>query len=128
MVSSGVCDGKEAVEIFRQQSDSITAILLDMTMPVMNEAFHLLRAIRADVPIAISTGSCSGPVRWHDRTLEDWLETVRVLNVAGRRMKLANEDTYAFGAHRGGHGVISRKAVSSPVRRSCPTWPRRPAN
>jgi sugar phosphate isomerase/epimerase len=30
---------------------------------------------------------CSGPVRWHDRTLADWLETVRVLNAAGRRMK-----------------------------------------
>lgn len=32
---------------------------------------------------------CSGPVRWHDRSLEDWLETVRVLNVAGKRMKAA---------------------------------------
>jgi two-component system, cell cycle sensor histidine kinase and response regulator CckA len=58
-------DGKEAVEIFRQQSDSITAILLDMTMPVMNgeEAFHLLRAIRADVPIVISTGYNEGATR-----------------------------------------------------------------
>jgi CheY-like chemotaxis protein len=51
-------DGQEAVDLFRQHSDVVTAILLDMTMPVMSgaEAFGLLRAIRADVPIVVSTG------------------------------------------------------------------------
>jgi PAS domain S-box-containing protein len=51
-------NGIEAVEIFRQNASGITAILLDMTMPAMSgeEAFPLLRAIRSDVPIVISTG------------------------------------------------------------------------
>jgi PAS domain S-box-containing protein len=51
-------DGREAVEVFRQSAREITAILLDMTMPVMGgeEAFRLIRAIRADVPIVVSTG------------------------------------------------------------------------
>ena len=51
-------NGREAVEIFRQNASSITAILLDMTMPTMggDKAFPLLRAIRSDVPILISTG------------------------------------------------------------------------
>jgi len=51
-------NGREAVEIFRQNASSITAIVLDMTMPTMSgdEAFPILRAIRSDVPIVISTG------------------------------------------------------------------------
>jgi CheY-like chemotaxis protein len=58
-------DGREAVEVFRLNAATITAILLDMTMPVMSgpEAFHLIRAIRADVPIVVSTGYGEGAMR-----------------------------------------------------------------
>jgi PAS domain S-box-containing protein len=51
-------DGRQAVEMFRQNAGIITAVLLDMTMPVMSgeEAFRLIRAIRAEVPIVVSTG------------------------------------------------------------------------
>jgi len=51
-------DGREAVEVFRANADSVSAVLLDMTMPVMNgaEAFALIRAIRPEVPIVVSTG------------------------------------------------------------------------
>jgi two-component system cell cycle sensor histidine kinase/response regulator CckA len=51
-------DGRQAVEMFRENAGAITAILLDMTMPVMSgeEAFRLIRAIRAEVPIVVSTG------------------------------------------------------------------------
>jgi PAS domain S-box-containing protein len=51
-------DGREAVETFRRNADTITAILLDITMPVMDgkEAFYLIRGIRADVPILVTTG------------------------------------------------------------------------
>jgi YesN/AraC family two-component response regulator len=36
----------------------ITAVLLDLTMPVMSgeEAFHLIREVRKDVPVLISSG------------------------------------------------------------------------
>jgi two-component system, chemotaxis family, CheB/CheR fusion protein len=51
-------NGRDAIEVFRQNAGTITAILLDMTMPVMGgeEAFHLIREIRADVPIVVATG------------------------------------------------------------------------
>jgi PAS domain S-box-containing protein len=51
-------DGREGVEMFRRHADTITAVLLDITMPVMDgkEAFYLIRGIRADVPILITTG------------------------------------------------------------------------
>ncbi|MGJ5818371.1 ATP-binding protein [Paludibaculum fermentans] len=51
-------NGQEAVDIFRQNAAGITAVLLDMTMPVMGgqAAFALIREIRPGVPIILSTG------------------------------------------------------------------------
>jgi PAS domain S-box-containing protein len=51
-------DGREAIEIFRENTSKIAAILLDMSMSVMggSEAFRLLREIQPDVPIIISSG------------------------------------------------------------------------
>jgi len=51
-------DGREAVEIFRQNAPNIGAVLLDMTMPVMggHEAFRLIREIQHGVPIILSSG------------------------------------------------------------------------
>lgn len=51
-------DGRAAVEVFRENADTVALVLLDLTMPVMGgeEAFRLIRAIRADVPIVVSTG------------------------------------------------------------------------
>jgi len=51
-------DGREAVEMFRQDAPKIAAVLLDMTMPVMggHEAFRLIREIQPDVPIVMSSG------------------------------------------------------------------------
>jgi PAS domain S-box-containing protein len=51
-------DGREAVEIFRQNAAKIGAVLLDMTMPVMggDEAFRLIREMQPRVPIVMSSG------------------------------------------------------------------------
>ncbi len=51
-------NGQVGVEMFRRHADSITAVLLDMTMPVMSgeESFLLMREIRPDVPIVFSSG------------------------------------------------------------------------
>ena len=58
-------DGLQAVELFRQNGDTITTIVLDMTMPGLGgeEVFRLLRTIRADVPIVISTGYSEDSMR-----------------------------------------------------------------
>lgn len=51
-------DGKEAVDLFRVIKDKVTAVLLDMTMPVMNgeDAFEQMKAIRPDVKVVLSSG------------------------------------------------------------------------
>jgi PAS domain S-box-containing protein len=58
-------DGREAVETFRENADVVTAVLLDMTMPVMGgeDAFRLIREIRPGVPIVISTGYSEAATR-----------------------------------------------------------------
>ena len=60
-------DGREAVDIFRENASDITAVLLDMTMPVMDgqEALQQIRNIRPNVPIIISSGYSEFVAREH---------------------------------------------------------------
>jgi CheY-like chemotaxis protein len=52
------CDGLEALAVFGARRDQIDAVLLDLTMPNMTgiEAFKELRALRADLPILVTSG------------------------------------------------------------------------
>jgi DNA-binding NtrC family response regulator len=52
------CDGREGVETFRNHSDEIRLVLLDMTMPHMGgeEAFEEIKRIRADARVVLSSG------------------------------------------------------------------------
>jgi CheY-like chemotaxis protein len=58
-------DGPQALVVFREHADTVTAILLDMTMPAMGgaEVFRQLRAIRVDVPIVVATGYSEAAIR-----------------------------------------------------------------
>jgi PAS domain S-box-containing protein len=51
-------DGLEAVEVFRTHADEVSAVLLDLTMPVMGgkEAFEKILEIRPGVPVILSSG------------------------------------------------------------------------
>lgn len=51
-------DGREAVEVLERQLAVISAVVLDLTMPVMNgeDAFHAMRALRADLPVLLTSG------------------------------------------------------------------------
>lgn len=51
-------DGHDAIRIFRRHAGEVAAIILDLTMPLMNgeEAARELRAIRDGVPIILSSG------------------------------------------------------------------------
>lgn len=51
-------DGQAGVDLFRNNADTITAVVLDLMMPVMGgeEAFRLMNEMRPDIPIVISTG------------------------------------------------------------------------
>jgi CheY-like chemotaxis protein len=51
-------DGQEAVEVFREISDSVSLVILDLMMPVMGgeEALRHIRNIRPDVIVMLSSG------------------------------------------------------------------------
>jgi len=51
-------NGKEGVELFRVLADKVSAVLLDMTMPVMSgeETFGQLMSIRPDIAVILSSG------------------------------------------------------------------------
>ena len=51
-------DGQEGVDVFQQHADRIVAVLLDVTMPVMDgeQAYREMRLIRPDVRVVLSSG------------------------------------------------------------------------
>ncbi|HWC96699.1 MAG TPA: PAS domain S-box protein [Candidatus Sulfopaludibacter sp.] len=51
-------DGARGVELFRREAADLRCVVLDLTMPVMGgeEALDLMKAVRADVPIILSSG------------------------------------------------------------------------
>ena len=54
----GAEDGATGVQLFQQRAPDITVVLLDMTMPGLDgrQVINLLRKIRSDVPIILSSG------------------------------------------------------------------------
>jgi PAS domain S-box-containing protein len=58
-------NGKAALQVFRDNAETITAVLMDLTMPLMGggEAFRLMNEIRPEIPIIISSGYCETQVR-----------------------------------------------------------------
>ncbi|MCP4677562.1 MAG: response regulator [Deltaproteobacteria bacterium] len=51
-------DGHEALEVFKEQKNEITAVLLDLTMPRMDgeECFREMKRIKSDIPVILSSG------------------------------------------------------------------------
>lgn len=51
-------DGNRAIEIFRQESERIAVVVLDLSMPKLDgpEAFSTLRSIRPDIRVIVSSG------------------------------------------------------------------------
>jgi YesN/AraC family two-component response regulator len=51
-------NGKEALELYQNNSTDITLVVTDMGMPVMNgyELFRELKKLRPELPIIISSG------------------------------------------------------------------------
>ena len=51
-------NGRQAVDLFRQRDGLFALVLLDLTMPAMGgpQTIRQLKAIRAEVPVLVSTG------------------------------------------------------------------------
>jgi two-component system, cell cycle sensor histidine kinase and response regulator CckA len=58
-----VNNGREAIDLYRQRSHDIAAVVLDMVMPEMDggEVFQELRALNPQVKVIISTGCDRAP-------------------------------------------------------------------
>lgn len=58
-------NGKEAVDLFEQQPESVDLLLLDVVMPVMggDEAARTIRALRPDIPVIFCSGYSPEVVR-----------------------------------------------------------------
>ena len=58
-------NGRDALELFRDKPNSIKAVVLDLTMPVMGgrEALPAIRAIRSDVPVVLISGYSEDQMR-----------------------------------------------------------------
>lgn len=52
------CDGEEGERLFREYASEIACVILDLTMPRQDGAstYHILRAIRPDIPIILTSG------------------------------------------------------------------------
>ena len=86
-------DGKSAVEIFHARPDDFAAVLLDLTMPVMkgDEALRLMRDIRPDVPVVLSSGfsEIEALRRFHKEGLSGFLQKPYTATTLARRIKQA---------------------------------------
>lgn len=51
-------DGNQAVEVFKENADGISCVLLDLTMPGLDgaQAFHEMQRIKPDVKVILSSG------------------------------------------------------------------------
>jgi CheY-like chemotaxis protein len=51
-------DGREGVDVFTRHRDLVRAVVMDLTMPVMNgeQALHALRALSPDLPVLVTSG------------------------------------------------------------------------
>lgn len=52
------CDGREGLQVFKENADVVRAVILDMTMPEMSgdEVLHEIHKIGTSVPVILSSG------------------------------------------------------------------------
>jgi PAS domain S-box-containing protein len=86
-------DGKSAVEAFASRPGDFAAVLLDLTMPVMDgeEAMEKIRKIRADIPVLLSSGysEVEAVRRFQGRGLAGFLQKPYTANALARKIRHA---------------------------------------
>jgi signal transduction histidine kinase len=88
-------NGLEGVELFAQMQDSISLVLLDLTMPVMTgeETYRQLKAIRPDVPVIVSSGydETEAARRFGGENVVDFIKKPYVAQKLGHMVQAALE-------------------------------------
>jgi PAS domain S-box-containing protein len=71
-------DGERGLEVFRQTSDRIQCVVLDLTMPIMSgeQTLPRLKSVRADIPVILSSGFSEAEAvqRFQGRGLEGFIQ------------------------------------------------------
>jgi CheY-like chemotaxis protein len=85
-------DGDEAVHVFRLIAPGTSLVLLDMTMPGISgeETMRLLREIRADVPIVLSSGFSEAEAlrRFGNQRLAGFLQKPYSVRTLGEKLQM----------------------------------------
>jgi PAS domain S-box-containing protein len=86
-------NGKEALDAFAARPDAFTAVILDLTMPVMagEEALNRLRQIRTDIPVLLSSGYSEEEAlkRFQGKGLSGFLQKPYTATALARKVKQA---------------------------------------
>jgi CheY-like chemotaxis protein len=86
-------DGRAAVEAFAARPRDFAAVLLDLTMPIMDgeQALERIRQIRPDVPVLLSSGFSEVEAlrRFQDRGLAGFLQKPYTATALARKVKHA---------------------------------------
>jgi two-component system cell cycle sensor histidine kinase/response regulator CckA len=103
-------NGREAIEIFRPRAGEISAVLLDMTMPVMSgeETFEKLTAIRPGVRVIVSSGynEMEALRRFSGTGISAFIQKpYTAAQLAGRLKAVLEGKAPAFGSLRAGEGL-----------------------
>ena len=86
-------DGRRAIEIFSERPQDFDAVLLDLTMPLMNgeDAMRAVRQIRANVPIILSSGFSEAEAvkRYGDAGIAGFVQKPYTATTLARKLKQA---------------------------------------
>jgi PAS domain S-box-containing protein len=86
-------DGQSAVEIFSARPQEFDAVLMDLTMPVMNgeDAMRAVRRVRSDVPIILSSGfsEMEAMKRYGNDSIAGFIQKPYTATTLARKLKQA---------------------------------------
>ncbi len=89
------CDGREAVELFLEHHDEITAVLLDLTMPHLNgeEAYRAMREAQPAVRVVLCSGYSEAEIaaRFAGKGTSGFLQKPYTLATLRRKLEKALE-------------------------------------
>jgi len=89
-------NGREAVDCFRQQAGEFRCVLLDLTMPELDgvEALEMIREIKPDVPVLLTSGYDEKDVqrRYGSAPLSGFIQKPFEANILRNKLRIALGD------------------------------------
>ena len=116
-------DARMALDAFRANPDQFHAAISDMTMPLLSglDVIRELRAIRPDLPVALTSGRSSASVHPSipDLGIDAWISKPATLDELSRALELLLSGAPARGATA---ASADPGETPSPRATACATW------